>query len=215
MVIDFEVSFVRPDGKTLIVSINAGLDDSGAEGGVIRGIMRDLTRNRELEELSTIDALTGLYNRGDFQTGLMNKVRNMRAGQEAGLSLLFLDIDNFKSYNDTFGHLEGDFVLKKVAEAMRAALRAEDVACRYGGEEFSVILCCDAESAIVIAERVRRTIEDTCSDFADKRIKRGTTVSIGIATLGLEADSPEKLVKVADARMYEAKKRGKNRVFSG
>jgi two-component system cell cycle response regulator len=105
--------------------------------------------------------------------------------------------------------------LKKVAEAMRAALRAEDVACRYGGEEFSVILCCDAESAIVIAERVRRTIEDTCSDFADKRIKRGTTVSIGIATLGLEADSPEKLVKVADARMYEAKKRGKNRVFSG
>jgi diguanylate cyclase (GGDEF)-like protein len=139
----------------------------------------------------------------------------MRAGQEAGLSLLFLDIDNFKSYNDAYGHVEGDFVLKKVAEAIRAALRAEDVACRYGGEEFSVILSCDAALAIVIAERVRRTIEDTCSDFADKRIKRSITVSMGTSTLGIEADSPEKLVKVADARMYEAKKRGKNRVFSG
>jgi len=214
-VIDFEVSFVRPDGKALVVSINAGLDDSGPGEGVIRGIMRDLTRNRELEELSTIDVLTGLYNRGFFQTFLLNKVRNMRAGQEAGLSLLFLDIDNFKSYNDTYGHVEGDFVLKNVAEAVRAALRAEDVACRYGGEEFSVILCCDTELAIVIAERVRRTIEDKCSDFADRRIKRGITVSIGVATLGLEVDSPEKLVKVADAHMYEAKRRGKNRVFSG
>jgi len=214
-VIDFEVSFVRPDSKALVVSINASIDDGGAEEGVIRGIMRDLTRNRELEELSTVDVLTGLYNRGFFQTFLLNKVRNMRAGQEAGLSLLFLDIDNFKSYNDAYGHVEGDFVLKKVAEAIRAALRAEDVACRYGGEEFSVILSCDAALAIVIAERVRRTIEDTCSDFADKRIKRSITVSMGTSTLGIEADSPEKLVKVADARMYEAKKRGKNRVFSG
>jgi diguanylate cyclase (GGDEF)-like protein len=191
------------------------MDKSGAEDGVIRGIMRDLTRNRELEELSTLDVLTGLYNRGFFQTFLMNKVRNMRAGQEAGLSLLFLDIDNFKSYNDTYGHLDGDFVLKKVADAIRAALRAEDVACRYGGEEFSVILSCDAALAVVIAERVRRTIEDTCSDFADKHIKRGITVSIGTSTLGLDADSPEKLVNIADTRMYEAKKRGKNRVFSG
>jgi diguanylate cyclase (GGDEF)-like protein/PAS domain S-box-containing protein len=172
-VVDFELTFVRPDGKTIVVLINASMDKSGADDGVIRGIMRDLTRNRELEELSTLDVLTGLYNRGFFQTFLMNKVRNMRAGQEAGLSLLFFDIDNFKSYNDTYGHLEGDFVLKKVADAIRAALRAEDVACRYGGEEFSVILSCDAALAVVIAERVRRTIEDTCSDFADKHIKRG------------------------------------------
>jgi diguanylate cyclase (GGDEF)-like protein len=183
--------------------------------GVIRGILRDLTRNRELEELSTIDVLTGLYNRGFFQTFLINRVRNMRVGQDA-VSLLFFDIDSFKSYNDMFGHVEGDYVLKKVAEAIKAAIRAEDVPCRYGGEEFCVILTCDTALAIVIAERVRRTIEDSCSNFADKNIKRGITVSIGTAMLGADgADSAEKLVKVADARMYEAKKKGKNQVFSG
>jgi diguanylate cyclase len=97
-------------------------------------------------------------------------VRNIRAGEEADLSLLFFDIDNFKKHNDTFGHPEGDYVLKKVADAMKAALRAEDVATRYGGEEFTVILTCDASLAFHIAERVRRTIEDSCSTFVDKRM---------------------------------------------
>jgi diguanylate cyclase (GGDEF)-like protein/PAS domain S-box-containing protein len=214
-IFDYEITFVRPDGKTIIGSINATMEKNEMNDGTIRGIMRDLTRHRELEELSTIDVLTGLYNRGFFQTFLINRVRNMRIGQDS-LSLLFFDIDNFKSYNDMFGHLEGDYVLKKVADAIKAAIRAEDVPCRYGGEEFSVILTCDAALAIVIAERVRRTIEDSCSDFANKDIKRGITVSIGTATLGADgADSAEKLVKVADIRMYEAKKKGKNQVFSG
>jgi diguanylate cyclase (GGDEF)-like protein len=195
--------------------LNASMEKEGPHDRMIRGIMRDLTRSRELEELSTTDALTGLYNRGFFQSYLVNRVRNIRAGEKANLSLLFFDIDNFKKYNDAFGHLEGDYVLKKVADAIKAALRVEDVATRYGGEEFTVILICDAPLAFSIAERVRRTIEDSCSAFADHRIKAGITVSIGLATFGLDADSGERLVNVADRRMYEAKRLGKNQVYAG
>jgi diguanylate cyclase (GGDEF)-like protein/PAS domain S-box-containing protein len=215
-IVDHEMSFVRADGKTVVVSINASMEqDEAGNGGAIRGVMRDLTRNRELEELSTIDGLTTLYNRGFFQSFLVNRVRNLRPGHEDDLSVLFVDIDNFKAYNDAFGHQEGDYVLKRVAEAIKAAIRAEDVATRYGGEEFTVILTCDSTTAYEIAERLRLTVRDMCSVFADKRIQRGVTVSVGLATLGIDGDTAETIVNVADCRMYEAKKLGKNQVYTG
>jgi diguanylate cyclase (GGDEF)-like protein/PAS domain S-box-containing protein len=214
--VNHEATFSRPDGKIVIVSINASMElDGSAEGGLIRGIMRDLTRNRELEQLSTTDGMTSLYNRGFFQSYLLNRVRHIRGGHESELSVLFIDIDNFKSYNDTYGHQEGDHVLQRVAEAIKTALRGEDLAARYGGEEFTVILSCDSVTALEIAERVRGTVEDLCSSFADRRIRRSITVSIGAATMGPDGDSAEKLLNVADARMYGAKKLGKNQVFVG
>ena len=135
-VVDHEVSFRRPDGTIVITSINASMEHGGpAEGRVIRGIMRDLTRDRELEQRSIVDEMTTLDNHAFFQSYLLTQVRHVRAGQTAQLSMLFADIDDFKEYNDAFGHQEGDYVLRKVAQAIRAALRGEDVAARYGGEE--------------------------------------------------------------------------------
>ncbi len=212
-VVDHEVSFRRPDGTIVITSINASMEHGGpAEGRVIRGIMRDLTRDRELEQRSIVDEMTTLYNHAFFQSYLLTQVRHVRAGQTAQLSMLFADIDDFKEYNDAFGHQEGDYVLRKVAQAIRAALRGEDVAARYGGEEFAIVLACEFDAAVEIAERVRSTVEDLCSSFADSRIRRSVTVSVGVASLGRDADVAERLVKVADQRMYEAKRRGKNRV---
>jgi diguanylate cyclase (GGDEF)-like protein/PAS domain S-box-containing protein len=215
-VVNHAASFQRPDGRMVIASINARMEQSGPdEVGVIRAIMRDLTRERELEQLSTTDGMTTLYNRGFFQSYLVNKVRHIRAGHESELSVLFVDIDDFKAYNDAYGHQEGDYVLKRVAEAIKAALRGEDVAARYGGEEFTIVLSCDAPTATEVAERVRSTVEDLCSTFAEQRMKRSVTVSVGVATLGPDGENAEKLVNTADARMYEAKKLGKNQVFVG
>jgi diguanylate cyclase (GGDEF)-like protein/PAS domain S-box-containing protein len=212
---DYEVTYTRPDGKVLTGSINANMEIDDQGKGIIRGIIRDLTHNRELEMLSSIDNLTGMYNKGFFQTFLLNRIRTLCPGQDISLSLLFCDIDNFKSYNDTFGHPEGDYALKKVADAIRSGLRIEDFAARYGGEEFTAIMTCNRAIAVQIAERVRKIVEENCSNFADIRIKRNLTLSIGIATLGIDADSAEKLVNIADQRMYEAKKRGKNQVYAG
>lgn len=215
-VVNHEVSFKRPDGKIVIIAINANMEQDGrAEAGVIRGIMRDLTRNRELEQRSTTDELTSLYNHGFFEAYLVNKVRHIHSGQAAELSLLFIDIDDFKAYNDAYGHQEGDYVLRRVASAITSALRDEDVASRYGGEEFTSILSCDSRVAAGIAERVRSMVEDFCSSFADRRIKKSVTVSVGVASLGADGHTAEILVKAADARMYEAKRLGKNRVCTG
>jgi diguanylate cyclase (GGDEF)-like protein len=126
-----------------------------------------------------------------------------------------MDIDDFKAYNDTYGHPEGDRVLRRVAKSIKLALRDDDIAARYGGEEFVVILACDASTAVEVAERVRSNVQELYSSGTNADIKREITVSIGSATLGLDADDAEKLVRVADAHMYRAKGLGKNRVCDG
>jgi diguanylate cyclase (GGDEF)-like protein/PAS domain S-box-containing protein len=212
-VADHEVLFERPDGQVRTVAINANMvTDEAAEGGMVRGIMRDLTRHKELEQLTITDPLTTLYNRGFFEDRLAAQVRRGRSGGSAELSVLFIDIDDFKAYNDTFGHQEGDYVLRRVAESIKLALRDVDIAARYGGEEFAVILACDATTALEIAERVRSNVETMCAKSADGQMDRDVTVSVGAATLGPKTRSAEGLVSLADARMYEAKKLGKNRV---
>ena len=114
--------------------------DDSSESGMVRGVMRDLTRSMELEELSITDSLTMLYNRRFFTNHLYDQMRRIRAGGGSELSVLFIDIDDFKDYNDTYGHQEGDHVLRRVAKSIRLALRDDDIAARYGGEEFAVIL---------------------------------------------------------------------------
>ncbi len=163
---------------------------------------------------STTDDLTRLYTHGFFRTYLVNRVAGLKTdGTE--LTVLFLDIDDFKDYNDRFGHQEGDYVLQKVAETMRLVARGEDVASRYGGEEFTLIVGCDFDTACRVAERLRADIEQRCSTFADRLIRRSITVSIGLATFGRDSNSADKLVQIADARMYRAKAMGKNLVYIG
>ena len=158
-----------------------------------------------ISEETRTDPLTGLRNRRAFIDRLEEEVqRSHRTGR--ALALAFIDVDFFKSYNDEFGHLAGDAVLRRMGELFRRSTRATDFVARYGGEEFAVILPdTDAEGAIVLGERLRRAVErETWPD-------RQVTVSVGVATVG-QGDDPSTLLGAADAALYEAKTGGRNRI---
>lgn len=152
-------------------------------------------------DLAVRDGLTGLFNRRYFNE-LVNIEINRLKRAPSSLSLLMLDIDNFKNYNDNEGHPAGDEVLKKCAKVFRNSVRTMDIVCRYGGEEFVIILPqTDKAGAQIIAERLRKQAE----------LFLPTTVSVGIATLPQDAQSIEDLVQRADDALYQAKKSGKNK----
>jgi len=152
-------------------------------------------------DLAVRDGLTGLFNRRYFNE-LINIEINRIKRTPAALSLLMLDIDNFKNYNDTQGHPAGDELLKKAAKVFKNSVRAVDMVCRYGGEEFIVMLPQTAKAvAQIIAERLR----------VQTGLYLPTTVSIGIATLPEDAQSAEDLIQKADDALYQAKKSGKNK----
>jgi diguanylate cyclase (GGDEF) domain len=157
-------------------------------------------------QLSITDTLTGLLNRRYIEERLAEEInRSDRSG--APVTLLMLDVDEFKSYNDRYGHPAGDEALEMIGHILRENLRGADVAARYGGEEFSVLLPeTSVEEAEAIAERIRRHVEVT------KFPKRKVTVSIGIAPLGGNVNTVKELVKAADLALYEAKRDGRNNV---
>src|SRR6185503_5349870 len=129
------------------------------------------------------------------------------------MSCLMIDIDDFKSYNDRNGHQAGDIALKMTAHALKAALRSADVACRYGGEEFCIILPQTSLSeAGVIAERMRLRVAEKEYPFGKSQPLGMVTVSIGISTFAQPIDTAEKIIAAADQALYNAKKRGKNRI---
>ena len=160
--------------------------------------------NARLQALATTDGLTGLYNHRAFQELLREEAERAHR-YDAPLSLLFLDVDDFKSYNDTFGHPAGDAVLRRIGEALQATARASDLVARYGGEEFAVILIeTDADSARIAAERFRAAVERTA--WQERRV----TISIGAATLSPSVCDPVALIAEADTGLYRAKARGRN-----
>jgi len=160
----------------------------------------------EVRRLSITDDLTGLYNHRHFFKTLESELTRLRR-QKTSLSLLMLDVDNFKRYNDTHGHVEGDRVLKKIGEIIKHSIRHNvDSGYRYGGDEFAALLIgASLEQALTIAERIRLTIEG--AGFKD------ITVSIGLAEFQDGFDL-EKFVKSADDAMYVAKHSGGNRVYT-
>ena len=159
-----------------------------------------------LKTESVTDALTGLLNRRYLEERLSEEIkRSNRYGYP--MSFLMIDVDDFKSYNDTFSHPEGDKALKLVAFALKDTLRGADVAARYGGEEFSILLPqTTSEEAEIIAERIRKKV------FETKFPNRQVTVSIGIASSSLALNSVENLISAADKALYEAKRQGRNNV---
>jgi diguanylate cyclase (GGDEF)-like protein len=153
-------------------------------------------------QLSLIDGLTGLYNHRHLHEILQQGLRALRQHPHH-LSLLMLDIDNFKKYNDTYGHQAGDAVLKDLAGLISRSIRSDDMAFRYGGEEFAIYFPkTQKQNALLIAERILNL----------SRLHLPTTVSIGIASFPNDADSPEELISKADKALYEAKGSGKDRV---
>ncbi|NPV53199.1 MAG: diguanylate cyclase [Firmicutes bacterium] len=175
------------------------------------GFMAEKLRRRERElrityEGAIKDSLTGLYNHGYFKERLQFELERAKAGSRY-LSLLFIDADDFKNINDTYGHSEGDRVLLLLVEAMRANLREEDLLARYGGDEFVVILPdMDKERACAVGERLRSAVAST--PFPYERL----SISIGVATFPEDADSPSGLIQMADDALRRAKQQGKDRV---
>ena len=178
---------------------------------LVNSLSRELEeKNAELERMIRIDPLTKIYNKATIEELLKREIENAKRYKEP-LSVLMIDIDDFKHINDTYGHLVGDNVLRELAHVIRKNLRKGDLAGRYGGEEFTVVLPrTDLKTAKIIAERIRRSIEDYL--FPDSI---HITVSIGVSQLQMESETSESLLKRADDALYTAKREGKNRVCIG
>ena len=163
------------------------------------------------ENLAFTDALTGIFNRRYFDQRFNREIlRAKRYGRE--LALLMIDIDHFKSYNDNFGHIMGDEILHFVADTLESNLRRADVLCRYGGEEFAVILPeIKMEQGSQVAEKLRRAVrEKTAERFAELK-GRPVTISVGVSSF-TTTTTAESVLSTADFALYEAKKLGRNQV---
>lgn len=180
----------------------------------IRAHLALFTKTKRLMLFAERDALTNLANRRRFDEFLDLEWRRAKRGNSL-IAMLLLDIDYFKAYNDTYGHLEGDRVLKEVAKEIRNACnRPGDLYARYGGEEFAVIFGNITKgSAEIIAERLRRKIEALRIPHKASNISDVLTVSIGVSSVVPSKEEPStKLISLADKHLYEAKNRGRNRV---
>ena len=156
------------------------------------------------------DRLTGLYSRAYFEESLNREVGRAKR-YHTDLSILFLDLDDFKHINDTYGHQAGDYILKSVSEVILKQIRAEDIASRYGGEEIIIILPETGKvQALILGERIRRKIAENVFDYEGKELRM--TLSGGLASMPIDTTSFVNLVKFADAALYRAKADGKNTI---
>lgn len=168
--------------------------------------LRERDSQSELEKLSLTDSLTGLYNRRHLMGTLASEVQRSRRLRRA-FSVLLADVDRFKQYNDTHGHLAGDAALVKIAEVFRKTTRQVDCVARYGGEEFVVMLLeANMATAALVAERIRARVAE--HDLGEGKL----TLSVGVAEYPDGGDTPEELIATADAAMYKAKSAGRNQV---
>ncbi len=170
------------------------------------------TLYKEVEQLSYTDGMTELHNFRYFDLRLHEEITRHKRNK-TGLSLLILDVDNFKNFNDTMGHPAGDEVLRKLARILKETVRENDIVARYGGEEFAVILPqVEKDGAFILAERIRENIEKTYFEHEEIQPLGKVTVSIGGANLPDDADDYQSLVNRADMALYKAKNTGRNRV---
>ncbi len=188
---------------------NRELQDANLELRKIRTKLE--AANRELKSMVNLDGLTFIANRKYFDEYLEDKVNKCRR-EGTGLGLLMLDIDFFKNYNDSLGHLAGDEALKKISRVLKAVAAEIGFTARYGGEEFAVVLE-DVSEAVVraTAERIRVQVAELGIEHPASSVANHVTVSIGAALMTPEADDrPEKWIRAADDRLYDAKDGGRN-----
>jgi diguanylate cyclase (GGDEF)-like protein len=166
----------------------------------------------QFQLMSITDPLTGMLNRRYLEERLMEELNRSRR-YEHPMSFMMIDIDDFKHYNDRNHHQAGDLALEMTAQCLKSALRSADVASRYGGEEFCILLPQTSLSeARIIAERIRRRVERTRYPHGKHQPLGALTVSIGLSSLGPGLDTPETIIRAADRALYLAKEHGKNRV---
>ena len=162
-------------------------------------------------KLATTDGLTELYNHRYFQEQMRILISHAKR-YEVPLSLIIIDIDFFKKFNDSFGHQSGDAVLRQVAIELKKNVRSSDIVCRYGGEEMSIILPnTDYKEAVIIAGKLCTIISSKNYKLSNNR-ESGVTISLGVASYGKDGESPSELIEAADKRLYDAKHNGRNRV---
>ncbi|WP_018084243.1 sensor domain-containing diguanylate cyclase [Desulfurispora thermophila] len=216
---EFENPIITRSGEERIISWkNTIIRDQHTAQPVIIAIGNDITERQKtemlLKTLSNLDGLTGLANRRYFDSRLAGEwEKNARLA--VPVSLIMCDIDHFKAYNDTYGHLQGDDCLKKVAGILSQLLyRPGEMAARYGGEEFVVLLPgCDLDTARQIAENIRQAVMSLAIPHAASPVGPCVTVSLGAATLmPRETSPPTELIAAADSALYRAKHNGRNRV---
>lgn len=168
--------------------------------------------NAQLHELATTDGLTGLGNFRCFETALGTEAQRA-ARTHMPLSLLMIDVDHFKHYNDTNGHPAGDEVLREVARRIQARLRRTDLACRYGGEEFAVLLVdTDVRFATAVAEELRSRVAKEPFPGGERQPLGRLTISVGVASMPDHARDERALVQASDEALYRAKQGGRNRI---
>ena len=173
-----------------------------------------LIKSRDFEhqyKLATIDGLTELYNHRYFQDALKKQVEiSKRYGEP--FSLIIVDIDFFKKFNDTYGHQAGDAVLRQVADTLKKNSRATDIVCRYGGEEMSIILPnTNTEDALYNANRLNKAVAEREFQL-NATDKANVTISVGVSTFPNNAETPQDLIEFADKVLYIAKENGRNQV---
>jgi diguanylate cyclase (GGDEF)-like protein len=166
---------------------------------------------QKFERHATTDALTGLANRHAMQEAFPEGIGEcVKQGQP--VALIMIDVDNFKEFNDMFGHIAGDRALSSVAEILRLQFRPSDLLVRYGGDEFAVLLpAANVDKAFEVGERVRDAVCGTTGDGADSLIQIPIRISMGVAELQ-KGGSYDSLFRAADAALYRAKRAGRNAV---
>ena len=195
----------------LDVDLPVGKGEVGYLTEVFNGMVDRLREGRQrLEELLVTDPLTGVSNRRHLMEKLQNETQRSRRSKKS-FSILMADVDLFKKFNDTHGHIAGDEALKAVAEVLQEGMREVDHVARYGGEEFLVMLPnTGIDGALKAAERIRKRLAERRVTVGKKSVT--LTVSTGVAEFPIDGDSPESLIASADAALYRAKRDGRDRV---
>jgi diguanylate cyclase (GGDEF)-like protein/PAS domain S-box-containing protein len=210
----------RKDGSLVWMEMNARAirDPATGEASEVVVVMRDITEYKAMEEKlvdqALSDSLTGLANRRAFDQALLREWElTLRDGSD--ISLLLLDIDHFKRFNDSYGHQAGDDCLCAIAAAVKEGVRSTDIAARYGGEEIAVILRpMSAADALVVAEKLRARIEALRLPLEEGWVTASIGVATALARHGGSVRMPESLLLAADKALYQAKREGRNRVVS-
>jgi diguanylate cyclase (GGDEF)-like protein len=200
-----EVGYLTEVFNDMVARLRQGREELASINETLR------QKNVELHEISITDSLTGLYNRKHLMETLDREVtRSQRYSHP--FSLLVVDIDHFKKYNDTYGHLAGDEALRRLASVFKETIRSSDYAARYGGEEFMIILPeISPEKGVEAAERIRCKVAEQRFEGDGEPVE--VTISVGVASYPESGEDAETVIRNADEALYEAKKRGRNQVI--